>query len=439
MNLDFEYQKVINNLEQRFNFEKKEDSKFDFFKLDRSLKLMDLLESPNESNALNIHIAGTNGKGSVSSLLSSVLSLNYKVGLYSSPHLYDYTERIKINKKNISKKDFIHIYNFIEKKILDYEKMSGKTFSFFEVLTAMSFIYFKKNKVDINVIETGIGGTYDTTNVIKSDIQVITPISYDHQNVLGDTIKSISENKAGIIKQNSTVITSKQISEALEIIRKKSAEKKSKLIELNYSIKSKLSIKDFRMNTLIEINGDEYNISSNSVGRHYIDNVALAINTLNYIEKFELTKFQIEKGIKNNVWPCRGNIKKFKDRIFFIDGAHNESGFKKLELSIKEFLDKNFTLIFGLNKNHDINPVINLIKRFKCKTIITQSSHPKSENIENIEKKLKYNRIDYIKSENSKEALDISLEESKINETIIAAGSIFIAAEISKLINNDRQ
>ena len=320
---------------------------------------------------------------------------------------------------------------------LEYEKMSGKTFSFFEVLTAMSFIYFKKNKVDINVIETGIGGTYDTTNVIKSDIQVITPISYDHQNVLGDTIKSISENKAGIIKENSTVITSKQISEALEIIRKKSAEKKSKLIELNYSIKSKLSIKDFRMNTLIEINGNEYKISSNSVGRHYIDNVALAINTLNYIDKFELTKFQIEKGIKNNVWPCRGNIKKFKNRIFFIDGAHNESGFKKLELSIEEFLDKNFTLIFGLNKNHDINPVINLIERFKCKTIISQSNHPKSENIENIEKKLKYNRIDYIKSENSKEALDISLEESKINETIIAAGSIFIAAEISKLINND--
>ena len=439
MNLDFEYQKVINNLEKRFNFEKKEDSNFDFFKLDRSLKLMDLLESPNESNALNIHIAGTNGKGSVSSLLSSVLSLKYKVGLYSSPHLYNYTERIKINKKNISRKDFIHIYNFIEKKILEYEKMSGKTFSFFEVLTAMSFIYFKKNKVDINVIETGIGGTYDTTNVIKSDIQVITPISYDHQNVLGGTIKSISENKAGIIKENSTVITSKQIGEALEIIRKKSAEKKSKLIELNYSIKSKLSIKDFRMNTLIEINGNEYKISSNSVGRHYIDNVALAINTLNYIDKFELTKFQIEKGIKNNEWPCRGNIKKFKDRIFFIDGAHNESGFKKLELSIEEFLDKNFILIFGLNKNHDINPVINLIKRFKCKTIISQSSHPKSENIENIEKKLKYNRIDYIKSENSKEALDISLEESKINETIIAAGSIFIAAEISKLINNDWQ
>ena len=437
MNLDFEYQKVINSLEQRFNFEKKEDSKFDFFKLDRSLKLMDLIESPNKSNALTIHIAGTNGKGSVSSLLSSVLSLNYKVGLYSSPHLYNYTERIKINNENISKKDFTYLYNFIEKKILEYEKISGKTFSFFEVLTAMSFIYFKENKVDINVIETGIGGTYDTTNVIKSDIQVITPISYDHQNVLGDTIELISENKAGIIKENSIVIASKQLSEALEIIKKKSSEKKSKLIELNYSLKSKPSIKDFRMNALIEINGNEYNISSKSVGRHYIDNVALAINTLNHIDRFEVTKYQIEKGIRNNVWPCRGNIKKFKDRIFFIDGAHNESGFNRLESSIEEFLDKNFILIFGLNKNHDINPVINLIKKFKCKAIISRSSHPKSENVKNIEKKLKYNRIDYIKSENSKEALNISLKESKINETIITAGSIFVAAEISELINND--
>ena len=437
MNLDFDYQKTINNLEKRFNFEKKEDSEFDFFKIDRSLKLMGLLGSPNKSNALTIHIAGTNGKGSVSSLLSSILSLKYKVGLYSSPHLYQYTERIKINNKDISKKDFSKIYNFIEKRILEYEKISGKAFSFFEVLTAMSFIYFKKNKVDINVIETGIGGTYDTTNVVKSDIQVITPIGYDHQNVLGDTIKSISENKAGIIKENSTVITSNQIKEALEIINKKSSEKKSKLIVLNYSLKSKPSIKDLKLNTLIEVGGNEYSVSSNSIGRHYIDNVALTINTLNHIDKFEITKFQIEKGIRNNVWPCRGNMKKFKGRIFFIDGAHNENGFNKLELSIEEFLNKNFTLIFGSNKNHDIKPVINLIKKFKCRTILSQSSHPKSENIENIEKKLKYNRIDYIKSKNSKEALNISLEESKINETIITAGSIFIAAEISELINND--
>ena len=108
---DFDYSKTIKNLEKRFNFEKKESVKFSFFKLERSFKLMELLGNPHESNAFTIHIAGTNGKGSVSSLLSSILSLKYKVGLYTSPHLYDYTERIKINKKNIPKKDFVDIYN----------------------------------------------------------------------------------------------------------------------------------------------------------------------------------------------------------------------------------------------------------------------------------------------------------------------------------------
>ena len=130
MNLDFEYKNAVHNLEKRFNFEKKEDPKFDFFKLERSLKLMELLEYPNKSNALTIHIAGTNGKGSVSSLLTSVLSLNYKVGLYSSPHLYEYTERIKINKKNISKKDFVNIYNLVEKKVLEYENCLQRHFHF---------------------------------------------------------------------------------------------------------------------------------------------------------------------------------------------------------------------------------------------------------------------------------------------------------------------
>ena len=191
------------------------------------------------------------------------------------------------------------------------------------------------------------------------------------------------------------------------------------------------------MNSLIEIDKNEYNISSDSVGGHYIDNIALAISTLNNINGLKITKYQIEKGIRDNSWPCRGNIKKFKDRVFFIDGAHNESGFNKLELSIEEFLNKNFTLIFGININHDIYPVINLIKKFKCKIIISKSAHPKSENIENIEKKLKYNKIDYIKSKNSEEALNIFLEGSKKDETVVVAGSIFIAAEISKLIKNE--
>ena len=437
--MDFDYSKAIKSLEKRFNFEKKESINFSFFKLDRSFQLMKLLDSPHKSDALTIHIAGTNGKGSVSSLLSSILSLKYKVGLYTSPHLNDYTERIKINKKDIPMEEFADIYFQIEKKISDYEKKISKQFSFFEILTAISFIYFKKNSVNINVIETGIGGTFDTTNVLASDIQVITPISYDHQNVLGNTIKLISENKAGIIKKNSVVITAHQENEAFEIIKEKAKKEKSKLISLNYSIDAKPSVKGNKMNSVIGINNEKYAVSTRSIGKYYLDNIALSIQTLNHLNKYNVNKVDIENGIKENFWPCRGNLEKHKDRIFFIDGAHNEEGFRKLKSTINEFFDKKFIFIFGLNKNHDIGDAIKFIKEFKCKTIISESNHPKSEKIEYIEKKFKYNNINYIKSNTMKDALNISLRESKDNEIIVSAGSLFISAEIKKLIENEQR
>ena len=193
------------------------------------------------------------------------------------------------------------------------------------------------------------------------------------------------------------------------------------------------------MNSVIEIENTEYRISSNSIGGYYLDNAALSIQTINQIKKFKFSKSEIETGIENNYWPCRGNIKKYQKRIFYIDGAHNEDGFKKLDSAIREFLKKDFIFIFGLNKNHSIDSAINFIKKYNCKTIISRSSHPKSERIEYIEKKLEYNDINYIKSGSTKEALKISLKESKINEMIVTAGSLFVSAEISKLIDNEQK
>ena len=327
--------------------------------------------------------------------------------------------------------------NVVQWKIINYERKQDAQFSFFEILTAISFIYFKKNDVDVNIIETGLGGTLDTTNVIKSDIQVITPISYDHQNVLGDDIESIAKNKAGIIENKSTVIISRQIEEAFQIIKDESVKKKSKLISSNYSLKSKPYIKNNKMNSIMGIKNVNYEISTSSIGNYYFDNVALSIQTICQIRKFKISKSEIESGIKNNYWPCRGNIKKYQERIFFIDGAHNEDGFKKLDSIVCDFLKKDFIFIFGLNKNHSVSSAINFIKKYKCKTIISKSNHPKSERIEYIEKKLQYNDINYIKSNNTKEALNISLRESKASEIIVTAGSLFVSSEISKLIDNE--
>ena len=156
----------------------------------------------------------------------------------------------------------------------------------------------------MNIIETGLGGTLDTTNVLNSDVQVITPISYDHQNVLGNDIESIAKNKAGIIKKGSTVVISKQIEKAFQVIKNESIKNESKLISSGYSLKTKPFLKNHRMNSIIEIENTEYRISSNSIGGYYLDNAALSIQTINQIKKFKFSKSEIETGIENNYWPC---------------------------------------------------------------------------------------------------------------------------------------
>jgi dihydrofolate synthase/folylpolyglutamate synthase len=204
------YSDSLNELEKRFNFEKEEKPKFPFFKLDRTKKLMELLGNPQDDNSFTIHIAGTNGKGTVSSIIDSIISKNYKTGLLTSPHLKNYTERIKINGNEISQELFASTYQKISEKISDFEKEGGVEFTFFEIITAMAFVIFMKEAVDVKILETGLGGSFDSTNIVNSDISVVTPISEDHKKILGGTLKSIAQNKAGIIKKNSKVIISKQ-------------------------------------------------------------------------------------------------------------------------------------------------------------------------------------------------------------------------------------
>ena len=204
------YSNSLIELGKRFNFEKDEKTKFPFFKLDRTKKLMNLLGNPQNDNSFTIHVAGTNGKGTVSSIIDSIISKDYKTGLLTSPHLKNYTERIKINGNEISQKLFASTYEYISNKIHNFEKEEGIEFTFFEIITAMAFVIFNNEAVDVKILETGLGGTFDSTNIVNSDISVITPISEDHKKILGGNLKSIAQNKAGIIKKNSKVIISKQ-------------------------------------------------------------------------------------------------------------------------------------------------------------------------------------------------------------------------------------
>lgn len=429
------YLNSLAELEKRFNFEKEEKTKFPFFKLDRTNKLMNLLGNPQNDKSFTIHIAGTNGKGTVSSIINSIISKNYKTGLLTSPHLKNYTERIKINGNEISEKIFASVHKEVSKKIYRFEKEEGVQFTFFEIITAMAFAIFKKEGVDVKILETGLGGSFDSTNVVESDISIITPISEDHKKILGGTIKSIAQNKAGIIKRNSKVITAKQNKIAREILTKTANLKNSNLIEAKYKVCGIPKIVANKMEAKLLVDGVHYDINYKSIGLYHLENIATAIKTVKEFNQ-NIPINTITEGINRNSWPCRGDFYCIDGKRILIDGAHNKAGFKNLKKTVSTFFNnKNYTFIYGTNNNHDINTFIEFIKKIPSKVIITKSNHPKSLPTKEIEKKLTALGIKFIKSTSTENALKIAMNSYKKNDLIIVAGSLFVSSEISNILN----
>ena len=432
------YLNVIQQLEKRFNFEKKENVNFPFFKLERTKSLMDLIGNPHKNNSYTIHVAGTNGKGSVCSNIESIFNVaNIKTGMLTSPHLLEYTERIRINGENITHSEFIEAHDFIIQNIKKYENINNISFTFFEVLTAMAFYLFKKNKVKIQIIETGLGGTFDSTNIVDSDLSIITAIGLDHQSVLGESIELIAENKAGIIKAESKTITTMQRNSVMKIIQDKAESVNTTLIKIFYEYIEPLTFHDNYLSTVIKIKNKIYKIKLNSIGLNQINNITTAITAINEYPFLKLSTSQIEEGIKNNNWPCRGEIIKKYDRYFFIDGAHNEESIKNLAETINKFFKTANFFILGINTGHDIASAKLLLKNAK-KIILSQSAHPKSLTAKKLGKIIcSISKLEPINSDNIPDAIKKAVFHSKKNDIIICTGSLFLASEIKENLRNE--
>ena len=223
------YKSTINSLLSLTDFERKKNTpNSKIFHLKRIKNALELLGNPQNTPKFTIHIAGTNGKGSISSLIHSALTKNgLKCGLYTSPHLHNFRERIKVGNNLISMTDFCDIYEKITKTTSSFfENSDLGTLTVFETLTIMGAIHFKNSMVKVQIIETGLGGTFDSTNIFNSNISILTPISLDHTKILGKTLEKITRDKVGIIKNKSMVISSKQKPKILKIIKEKALEKK---------------------------------------------------------------------------------------------------------------------------------------------------------------------------------------------------------------------
>lgn len=374
--------------------------------------ILDKLGRP-EKSLKAIHVAGTNGKGSVSAMINSVLiESGFKTGLYTSPHILDFRERILVDGKLISKK---FIVDFTNRLVPLINKIKP---SFFEVTTSLAFEYFRQKQVKFAVIETGLGGRLDSTNVLNPIIEIITSISIDHTNFLGVTIEKITKEKAGIIKKNSVCVIGNVPAKSKKIIMQVCKKQNTKLVD---SSKTKIS-----------------NLSLPLTGSYQKNNLRTAVTALKEIserEKLPQIKNNINRGLKNIIANSNfhGRFELINNNPkMIIDVSHNEQSLKNLSENLKQIKFKKLYVIFGLMKDKQIIQCVSQIKKLKAeKIILTKPDYKRAAEPEELAEFFKSKKN--IETEASlKEAYKYVKPLLKKDDLMLVTGSFFVVSDFLK-------
>lgn len=402
--------------------------------LDRILTLLDRMGNP-QDKLKYIHVAGTNGKGSVCAMLSSVLvASGYKTGLFISPYITDFRERIQINNEMISKET---LADAVEETFPLIEKLQseGIIITEFEYVNALEFYIHAKENCDVVVLETGMGGLLDCTNVIKPPLcSVITTIGLDHTAILGDTIEKISAQKCGIIKSDSVAVTSSQVENAMSVIEQ-TAEKlnvplmKSESVNINVTSET-LEGSDF------EYNGRKIHI--NLAGKHQLENAKTAIAAIESVRQrglLKITDDDISVGFSKAVNPARFELLS-KNPVAILDGAHNPNGIEALKNAVSNFLDgEKITCVMGMLADKDIDSSIKLLNGVFETVYTVPVDNPRAISSEELAEKCKGYFKNVTSFDSAEKAFDIAFEDAKKNGgAVIICGSLYLAGEIRPYI-----
>ncbi len=403
-----------------------------------------------------IHVAGSNGKGSTVTYLKSIYKeAGYKVGTYTSPHLLEFNERIEINGRKISTGELEELIEKIKPVVDEMKERGPGEPSFFELVTALAFIYFYQEKVDLLILETGLGGRLDATNIIKNPLaSVITGVSLEHTDILGNSIQDIAREKAGIIKEGTPVVTGVQDRDALAVIEKISAEKNSKLISINdrYSYELKESTlegqsfllkhreKGSEVNKQELIPEDEYR--TRMIGDFQVRNAVLAMEVVRLLqEELPVSGEALQEGLLKAYIPGRMELIR-KEPLLLVDGAHNTEGMENFVSSLLTFkkggaINNNGRLyiILSVLDDKDLNNMLKALSQLKeFELIISENSNERALSADVIEEKA---RLLGIKSKILKPleaALKEALHSASKEDLICVVGSLYNVAEIKRFL-----
>ena len=383
--------------------------------LEHTFRLLDFINNPHR-NLKIIHIAGTNGKGSTAAVIYGVLKARgYKVGLYTSPHLINFNERIRINGLPISDQEILLFMRQLEPAIQEIKS------TFFEVTTAMALNHFNDNNVDVAIIETGLGGRLDSTNVVDPSLTVMTPISIDHIDILGHTIEEIATEKAGIIKKKVPLITAMQNKSVFEIL-KKTANKNDSPI---YTSSDPTNVEVMPRGTGFEYSGKKFITSM--IGEHQASNAALAINALMRFDD-KIPYETLCEGLKNVFWP--GRLQLVSDRIYY-DVAHNKAGIKSVLKTLNIiFPESEFFGLFCLKGDKDIEPIAKYIKSQFKTLFITTSKDGLLLRTRELSEKLNILGIDNVSVDSISNGIKKIKKLMKPKDIALIFGTHYIASEI---------
>ncbi len=374
----------------------------------------------------SVHIAGTNGKGSTAAYIDAIMrQAGYRTGIFTSPHLVDFRERIRVNGEKISKK---YIISFIQshKKVIEKNRIT-----FFEVCTALAFCYFAYKRVDLAVVETGLGGRLDATNTLLPELSVITDISFDHTNILGNTLKKIAFEKAGIIKKGRPVLIGTMKPEPRKEIIRISKEREAPIICQKPDI-VKIIDGGFRY----DYGSEKFsvtNLVSSLPGRHQISNSALAITAVNILNQngYSINKHQIRRGLKSTFWPGRFEITKIRHGpTIILDVGHNPAGIKAMtECFETDFSGRKADVIFGSVRNKNLEKIIKYIIRIARTVEITKLKTDRGVEPRDIAMIFEKNKFIASVSESVYKSAKKLIDSADSDDIIIICGSHFVVGE----------